>query len=110
MSLQKDFVKLGCLDFSWQAYILRTFCDGICISLLCFYSELFINELPDNKKIRTYAKQKPIQLKRHLRTVEVDYEKLFLNGMMINKPSVLFIHLYLIYNSVYRQKTVKCRH
>lgn len=46
-----------------------------------FCSVFFIDEIPSCKKIRTYAKQKPIQLKRHPLTVEADYEDLFANGM-----------------------------
>lgn len=50
---------------------------------MLFYSEIFIDGIPPCKKIRTYAKQKPIQLKQRYKTVEVDYENLFANGMII---------------------------
>ena len=65
-----------------------------------FYSELFISELPDNKKIKTYARQKPIRLKRHL-TVGVEYEDLFTNGMIINPVFVVVIGSVLCYTIMF---------
>lgn len=64
--------------------------------LLLSYSVFFVNELPSHKKVRTYAKQRPIQLKRRLLTVEVDYENLFTNGMVINAYAVNLMKCLLI--------------
>jgi len=64
------------------------------IVLYCFCSDIFIDKPPHYKKIRTYAKQKPIRFKRHL-TDEVDYENIFtigeLNNLNFNIKSITYL-------------------
>ena len=60
------------------------FCAGIFTNFVVFCSEIFINKLLGDKKIRTYAKQRPVRLKRRLLNVEVDYWDIFSDCIVNN--------------------------
>ena len=66
------------------------FCAGVFTNFVVFCSEIFINKLLGDKKIRTYVKQRPVRLKRRLLNVEVDYGDIFSDGT-VNNPGMFVL-------------------